>query len=123
VVPTLRLKKATEPKKPLLIFDMETDTDVGSIVKWIRDIDIKVLNVADLRESFMLGVVYRLLKEILTRVFSKFKIRVSQNSLIVHSKFKKTEYLFQMILQNPPYDYHSIISSCSHPELFLNIRI
>ena len=58
---------------------MEIGTDIGSIVKWVRDNDIKVLNVAGPRESFMPGIVYKLSKEFLRSLFSTINIRVSQN--------------------------------------------
>jgi hypothetical protein len=70
------LKKAYEQNRPSFIFDMETDTDIGSIVKWVRDNDIKVLNVAGPRESFMPGIVYKLSKEVLRRLFSTFSIEM-----------------------------------------------
>lgn len=61
---TIELAKAL--KKPLLILDLKTATEIASFKLWLQKNNIAILNIAGPRESLAPGDIYRLAKMKLT---------------------------------------------------------
>ncbi|GAB4137885.1 putative molybdenum carrier protein [Thermopirellula anaerolimosa] len=68
----LTVKLALRHGKPLTVIDINQPPDAAAIIRWIRDHDIRVLNVAGPRESNQPGI-YAAAKRYLRDVFSQWK--------------------------------------------------
>ena len=64
----LTLKEVKEKNKPHLIYDVSQDNKLDSVVKWIQDNDIRILNIAGPRESQSPGI-YKLCLNVLENLY------------------------------------------------------